>query len=78
MFTIGSGPETDQHRRKNSMHAVSAPAHANTQTAALSPLMLSHQLLSLAEEAHRAGLPRSASRLLRLAHSVCSDRSARD
>lgn len=40
----------------------------------VSPLLLSHQLLSMAEEAHRAGMPQSATRLLRLAHSVCSDR----
>lgn len=54
-----------------------APIRTQTNTARgadpVSPLMLSHQLLSLAEEAHRAGLPRSASRLLRLAHSVCND-----
>lgn len=54
-----------------------APIRTATQTVrssdAVSPLMLSHQLLTLAEDAHRAGLPRSASRLLRLAHSVCND-----
>ena len=38
---------------------------------AVSPLLLSHQLLSLAEDAHRAGLQQSATRLLRLAHTVC-------
>lgn len=51
--------------------------HANSNTArneTVSPLLLSHQLLALAEEAHRAGLPHSATRLLRLAHTVCSDR----
>ena len=40
----------------------------------VSPLMLSHQLLALAEHADRAGLPRSATRLLELAHDVCSER----
>ncbi|MCQ8239666.1 hypothetical protein [Rhizosaccharibacter radicis] len=44
----------------------------------ISPLMLSHQLLCLAEDAHRAGLPQSATRLLRLAHSVCNDRRRSD
>ncbi len=43
----------------------------------VSPLTLSHTLLSLAEDADRAGLPRSAARLLRLAHTVCSERPAR-
>ena len=42
----------------------------------VSPLTLSHTLLSLAEDADRAGLTRSAARLLRLAHTVCSDRPA--
>ena len=44
--------------------------------AAVSPLTLSHALLSLAEEADRAGLSRSALRLLRLAHTVCAERPA--
>lgn len=46
----------------------------NDRNETVSPLLLSHQLLALAEEAHRAGMPHSATRLLRLAHSVCSDR----
>ena len=55
------------------MHAASThPSDARTET--VSPLLLSHQLLSLAEEAHRAGLPQSATRLVRLAHTVCNDR----
>ncbi len=40
----------------------------------MSPLMLSHQLLALAEDADRAGLRRSASDLVELALRVCSDR----
>ena len=47
---------------------------ATTQISDVSPLMLSHHLLNLAEHADRAGLPRSAGRLIRLAHSVCSER----
>ncbi len=59
------------------MNAISLNAHVDGQTQPVSPLLLSHQLLSLAEEAHRAGLPQSATRLLRLAHSVCNDRPRR-
>ncbi len=40
----------------------------------VSPLTLSHQLLILAEQADRAGLPSSARSLLKLAHRVCVDR----
>ncbi len=55
------------------MHAISThPSDARAEI--VSPLLLSHQLLSLAEEAHRAGLPQSATRLVRLAHTVCNDR----
>lgn len=42
----------------------------------VSPLMLSHELLNLAEEADRAGLRVSAVHLLELAHTVCDDRPA--
>lgn len=47
---------------------------SETRSEIVSPLLLSHHLLSLAEDAHRAGLPQSATRLLRLAHTVCNDR----
>ncbi len=40
----------------------------------VSPLTLSHALLTLAEDADRAGMARSASRLLRLAQFVCAER----
>ncbi len=59
------------------MHMSTTTTFADRQNTVVSPLMLSHQLLSLAEEAHRAGLPASATRLLRLAHTVCNDRPAR-
>ena len=54
-------------------------AFSNTsfQPQTVSPLTLSHTLLSLAEDADRAGLTRSAARLLRLAHVVCSERPVR-
>ncbi len=47
---------------------------ATSQISDVSPLVLSHHLLNLAEHADRAGLARSALRLVRLAHSVCSER----
>lgn len=59
------------------MHISSTTVLANHQGAVVSPLMLSDHLLTLAEEAHRAGLPASATRLLRLAHTVCNDRPRR-
>ncbi len=42
----------------------------------VSPLMLSHELLELAERAGRAGFSRSAKSLLDLAHTVCTERPA--
>ena len=51
-----------------------SPHPSEPRSEIVSPLLLSHQLLSLAEDAHRAGLPQSATRLLRLAHTVCNDR----
>jgi hypothetical protein len=59
------------------MAPIRAIVRSNLSSETTSPLLLSHQLLSLAEEAHRAGLPRSATRLLRLAHTVCTDRPTR-
>ena len=53
-----------------------APEH-NTATLPVSPLTLSHQLLLLAEQADRAGLPQSARSLLKLAQRVCVDRPRR-
>ena len=40
----------------------------------MSPLLLSHHLLVLAEDADRAGLRRSAQHLVELALDVCTDR----
>ena len=40
----------------------------------MSPLLLSHQLLELAEIADRAGLRSSASNLVELAQSACTER----
>jgi hypothetical protein len=56
------------------MHSSSTFRYSDARAENVSPLMLSHELLSLAEEAHRAGMPQSATRLLRLAHTVCNDR----
>ena len=47
------------------MQAIQTP-----KPAAVSPLMLSDRLITLAQEADRAGYPRSATRLLGLAYAV--------
>ena len=53
---------------------LSSPAERALSDFPVSPLTLSHQLLVLAEQADRAGLPTSARSLLKLAHRVCVDR----
>jgi len=40
----------------------------------VSPLMLSDKLLSMAQEAERAGYARPAEQLLRLAYAICNQR----
>jgi hypothetical protein len=40
----------------------------------VSPLVLADRLLSLAQDADRAGFTGSAARLLRLAYAVCNER----
>ncbi len=50
------------------------PVERDVAALPVSPLTLSHQLLILAEQADRAGLPTSARSLLKLAHRVCVDR----
>lgn len=52
-----------------------APAHLAT-APRFSPLMLADRLISLAQEADRAGLHDSASRLLGLVYSVLDDEKA--
>ena len=42
----------------------------------ISPLMLADRLLTLAEDAERAGLHRPAERLLRLAYAVYDEKPA--
>ncbi len=44
--------------------------------AMVSPLMLGDRLLSLAQDAQRAGLHRPAARLLRLAYAVYDEKPA--
>lgn len=53
------------------------PDLAPTESCAVSPLVLSHHLLALAEDAERAGLQASAVRLLELAQTVCTERPRR-
>ncbi len=43
----------------------------------VSPLVLADRLIALAEDADRAGLPKAAGRLLRLAERVCEERPRR-
>jgi hypothetical protein len=40
----------------------------------VSPLMLADRLLTLAQDADRAGFTRPAERLLRLAYAVCNEK----
>ncbi len=53
---------------------LSSPTDRDLADFPVSPLTLSHQLLALAEQADRAGMPTSARSLLKLAHRVCVDR----
>ena len=53
---------------------LSTPDAANT---TISPLMLADRLLTLAEDAGRAGLHRPAERLLRLAYAVYDEKPVR-
>ncbi len=49
--------------------------HASTDaTACVSPLMLADRLLSLAQDADRAGMAKPAQRLLKLAYAVCNEK----
>lgn len=43
----------------------------------VSPLVLADRLITLAEDADRAGLRKAAGRLLRLAERVCEERPRR-
>ncbi len=52
------------------------PRFAETPKLASSPLMLCDRLLSLAEDADRAGLSRTAECLLKLAFRVCGEKPA--
>ena len=55
------------------MLSIQATDHAGS-SLPVSPLTLSHQLLELAQQADRAGMPQSARSLLKLAQRVCADR----
>ena len=57
-------------------HHVSAQAAAETTNAqhCVSPLILADKLLSLAQEADRAGFFKPAERLLKLAYAVCDEK----
>jgi hypothetical protein len=53
------------------------PSPAEYATPTVSPLMLADRILSLAEDAGRAGLHRPAERLLRLAYAVYDEKPLR-
>ena len=60
------------HEGKSPMsNAVAVSAQAPAAEMKLSPLVLSDRLITLAQEAERAGLPVMANRLVRLALSAC-------
>ena len=52
--------------------------HTGTEAAlppvCVSPLMLADRLLSLAQDADRAGMAKPAQRLLKLAYAVCNEK----
>jgi hypothetical protein len=50
------------------------PRLAATPQTAVSPLVLADQLLTLAQDAERAGLHRPAERLLKLAYAVYAEK----
>ena len=59
------------------MHAQHAPEHTTvdaTPALCVSPLMLADRLLSLAQDADRAGFFKPAARLLKLAYAVCDEK----
>jgi hypothetical protein len=55
-------------------HHAAAHARAKTALPNVSPLMLADRLLSLAEDADRAGFFKPAERLLKLAYAVCDEK----
>ncbi len=57
-------------------HQISEPAHTDAKAvpAFVSPLMLADRLLSLAQDADRAGFFKPAERLLKLAYAVCDEK----
>ncbi len=52
------------------------PSHASNDVTpcCVSPLMLADRLLSLAQDADRAGMAKPAQRLLKLAYAVCNEK----
>jgi len=52
------------------------PSRAVPSGGTVSPLMLADRLLTLAEDAERAGLHRPALRLVKLAYAVCDEKPA--
>ncbi len=56
------------------MRAQLRTVSATAPSACVSPLMLADRLLSLAQDADRAGMAKPAQRLLKLAYAVCNEK----
>lgn len=54
--------------------ADSIPSDLAPPPGCVSPLVLADRLLSLAQDADRAGLARPAARLVRLAYAICGEK----
>lgn len=60
-----------------SLSATRSPVAAYSQRSCFSPLVLADRLISLAQEADRAGYPDSATRLIGLMYAVLEDENTR-
>ena len=67
MRLISPGPVKDRHQEDKTVEASPSPVP-------FSPLMLADRLITLAEDADRAGLRRTAGHLVRLAERACTER----
>ncbi len=71
---IFSSHSPPTRKRVNSVENPMNMSPVTTGARPVSPLMLADRLLSLAEDAERAGLHRPAERLLWLAYAVCDEK----
>jgi hypothetical protein len=71
-FRVQAGFAKTQHPWRKPMPSTILVNHGPK----ISPLMLADRLLSLAQDADKAGLQKPAERLLRLAFAVCGEKPA--